>query len=173
VSTRYAHLESPLGRLLAVDHGCGLAGLYMPVHAGGPAVGAGWVEDEPAFADLREQLSAYFEGGLRRFDLVLDLRGTPFQRRVWAALDDIAFGATETYGELAARLGAPGASRAVGAANGHNPVSIVVPCHRVVGAGGRLTGYGGGLERKRWLLDHERRVAASKGHTLDLFLEHR
>lgn len=173
MSTRYAHLESPVGRLLAVDHGRGLAGLYMPVHSGAPAPEPGWVEDAPAFADLRAQLDAYFGGERRRFDLALDLRGTPFQLRVWAALQEIPFGATETYGALAARLGSPGASRAAGAANGHNPVSIVVPCHRVVGAGGRLTGYAGGLERKRWLLDHERRFAATPGNTLELFQEHR
>jgi methylated-DNA-[protein]-cysteine S-methyltransferase len=101
------------------------------------------------------QLDEYFEGRRTRFDLRLAMRGTPFQLRVWAALDDIPFGETISYGELARRVGAPGAARAVGLANGRNPVPIVVPCHRVIGANGTLTGYGGGLDRKRWLLGLE------------------
>ena len=112
-------------------------------------------------AVLREALMAFFEGDLDAITRVaVRTNGTEFQRRVWAALRSIPAGRTTTYGELAARIGAPTASRAVGLANGSNPIAIVVPCHRVIGAGGALTGYGGGLERKRWLLDHERRAGA-------------
>jgi O-6-methylguanine DNA methyltransferase len=102
-----------------------------------------------------EQLDQYFAGARRRFDLPLDLPGTPFQQRVWQALSEIPFGETLSYGQLAARIGKPGAARAVGLANNRNPISIIVPCHRVIGADGSLTGYGGGLDRKRWLLAHE------------------
>jgi methylated-DNA-[protein]-cysteine S-methyltransferase len=101
------------------------------------------------------QLAEYFAGARRTFNLPLALRGTPFQERVWKMLTEIGFGETWSYGELAKRIGNPQASRAVGLANGANPISIIVPCHRVIGANGTLTGYGGGLERKRWLLSHE------------------
>jgi len=113
------------------------------------------VRDEAPFAELIEQLERYFAGERVEFDIPLSLEGTPFQRRAWAALREIPYGETISYGEQAARLGSPGASRAVGLANGRNPIAIVVPCHRVIGADGRLTGYGGGLERKAWLLRHE------------------
>jgi methylated-DNA-[protein]-cysteine S-methyltransferase len=101
------------------------------------------------------QLAGYFDGRLTEFDVPLELDGTPFQRRVWDELQRIPFGERTSYGELARRLGRPGSARAVGLANGRNPVSIIVPCHRVVGSDGTLTGYGGGLHRKAWLLDHE------------------
>jgi methylated-DNA-[protein]-cysteine S-methyltransferase len=101
------------------------------------------------------QLTAYFAGELRDFDLPLAPVGTPFQERVWQALRDIPYGATTSYSALANRIGAPGAARAVGLANGRNPIAIIIPCHRVIGAGGTLVGYGGGLNRKRWLLDLE------------------
>jgi methylated-DNA-[protein]-cysteine S-methyltransferase len=116
---------------------------------------------EGPFTAVREQLDAYFAGELDTFDLDLDPHGTPFQRRVWDALLEIPFGETISYSELARRLGDPKLVRAVGLANGRNPISIVVPCHRVIGADGSLVGYGGGLERKRWLLDHEA-VAAGR-----------
>ena len=103
----------------------------------------------------REQLDTYFAGELERFDLPLDPQGTTFQRSVWDAVGAIPYGATATYSEVAAAVGSPSACRAVGAANGRNPLAIVIPCHRVVGSAGALTGYGGGLERKRWLLEHE------------------
>ena len=103
-----------------------------------------------------EQLEAYFAGSRQTFDVPLALAGTDFQRRVWEGLLEIPYGHTMSYGELARRVGRPGASRAVGLANGRNPVAIIVPCHRVIGANGTLTGYGGGLDRKVWLLDHER-----------------
>jgi methylated-DNA-[protein]-cysteine S-methyltransferase len=108
-------------------------------------------------ADATAQLDAYFAGDRIAFDLPLDLVGTPFQLQAWQALAELPYGTTVTYGEQARRLGRPNAFRAVGAANGRNPVPIVLPCHRVVGADGSLTGFGGGLDTKRWLLDHERR----------------
>jgi methylated-DNA-[protein]-cysteine S-methyltransferase len=154
-------LDSPVGPLTLVADGEALAGLYMagqrhrpPEESFGPR------DDGPeVFARAAEQLDAYFAGTLTAFDLPLRLAGTAFQRRVWAGLSRIPYGTVLSYGELAARLGSPGASRAVGLANGRNPVGIIVPCHRVVGASGSLTGYGGGLERKRFLLDHERGAA--------------
>ena len=105
--------------------------------------------------ETERQLDRYFEGTLTEFDLPLGPRGTPFQQQVWAALCDIPYGETISYGELARRVGRPGSARAVGAANGSNPISIIIPCHRVIGSDGRLTGYGGGIDRKAWLLDHE------------------
>src|SRR5205085_10571542 len=112
--------------------------------------------DDPPFAAAIAQLRAYFRGESTAFDVPLELRGTPFQRRVWASLCTIPYGETVTYGALAQRLGTPSAARAVGLANGRNPVGIIVPCHRVVGSDGSLTGYGGGLDRKRRLLEFER-----------------
>ncbi|MEW2624474.1 methylated-DNA--[protein]-cysteine S-methyltransferase [Streptomyces sp. NPDC048106] len=151
--------DSPYGHLtlVAADDGA-LCGLYMtgqrhrpPEESFGPR------DDSPrCFAAAREQLAAYFAGELREFTVELNLRGTPFQRSVWEQLSRIPYGETRTYGQLADALGSPGASRAVGLANGRNPVGIIVPCHRVVGTDGSLTGYGGGLDRKRRLLDFER-----------------
>jgi methylated-DNA-[protein]-cysteine S-methyltransferase len=118
-------------------------------------------DDDAILAAAREQLDAYFDMRLTRFDLPLEARGTEFQRRVWDSLRVIPFGETISYAELARRIESPKAVRAVGAANGRNPLMIVVPCHRVIGADGSLTGFGGGIERKRWLLDHERSVRVS------------
>lgn len=149
----YTHVESPIGNLLLRSDGEALTGLWM-----GPSDkerDPSWQRDDPWFAQVQIQLAAYFAGDRQDFDLPLVLRGTEFQERVWHALGTIPFGETISYGELADRIGAPKAVRAVGAAVGRNPISIIVPCHRVVGSDGRLTGYGGGLERKRWLLDHE------------------
>ncbi len=127
------------------------------------------LEDGAAPAAVTRALSAYFEGDLDALDDVpVATEGTPFQRDVWRALRTIPAGATMSYGGLAAQIGRPGASRAVGLANGSNPVSIVVPCHRVIGANGALTGYGGGLPRKRWLLDHERKYSSAVAPQLDL-----
>ena len=157
VTTTHALVDSPLGPLtLRADDGV-LTGLYLPEHRRGPAPGTLGPRDDAALPAVREQLAAYFAGERTAFDVPLELRGTAFQQRVWAALRAIPYGQTWTYGELAARIGAPAASRAVGLANGRNPVSIVVPCHRVVGASGSLTGYAGGVERKRALLDLEAR----------------
>jgi methylated-DNA-[protein]-cysteine S-methyltransferase len=132
----------------------------MCEYRGQPSRGpeASWQQDDSAFRAVREQLAAYFEGNLREFELPMEMPGTPFQRRVWEGLCAIPYGETVSYAELARRIGHAGASRAVGSANGRNPISIVVPCHRVIAADGTLGGYGGGLERKDWLLQHETTV---------------
>ncbi len=159
VPRRYTFLPSPIGELTVVGDGASLTGLYLgPEHRWAPPIGPDWVHtgsDDGPFAETSRQLERYFDGRLREFALPLAPTGTPFQLRVWAALAALPYGATATYGELAASLGAPSASRAVGLANGRNPISIIVPCHRVIGANGNLTGYGGGLDRKRTLLDLE------------------
>jgi methylated-DNA-[protein]-cysteine S-methyltransferase len=158
---RFTEMESPIGllRLRGTEHG--LTGLFMENHRHGPGASdhLDWQRDDAFFEEARRQLSHYFAGRRTTFDLAIDrdgLAGTPFQRRVWRELEKIPYGITISYGELAQRIGNPDAVRAVGLANGRNPISIVVPCHRVIGADGSLTGYGGGLERKRWLLDFER-----------------
>jgi methylated-DNA-[protein]-cysteine S-methyltransferase len=157
----YTEFSSPIGPLLAVAEGPLLRGLYMTGQKGAPSPNRDWQRADEAFVELRRQLQDYFAGRLRGFDLPLRLEGTPFQQRVWQELVRIPFGTTISYAQLAARIGKPGAARAVGHANGRNPISIIVPCHRVIGAGGDLTGYGGGLENKRWLLEFEREVADS------------
>jgi methylated-DNA-[protein]-cysteine S-methyltransferase len=148
-------IDSPLGRLRLVADGDALAGVYLPVQAV-PAAAEGRA---PVLALAAAQLAEYFAGERRDFDVPLAPRGTDFQRRVWRALTAIPFGETRSYGELARSLGTPSASRAVGAANGRNPISILVPCHRVIAGTGALTGYAGGLDAKRWLLAHESRGA--------------
>lgn len=153
--------HSPVGPLRLVRSEYGLQGLYFAQHRHAPALDPAWLSDDTGFDDVRAQLDAYFAGELREFDLPLDPVGTVWQHRVWTALRDIPYGRTWSYGELAARLGAPGSARAAGLANGRNPLSIIVPCHRVIGADGRLTGYGGGLARKEFLLGLEQRVAAA------------
>ena len=153
----YATIESPIGELLLTSDGESCTGIYMENQKDAPAFSADWRRDDDALGQAREQLQAYFEGELRDFELPMAAKGTPFQQRVWRALCDIPYGETISYGELARRIGQPTASRAVGLANGQNPLSIVVPCHRVIGANGSVTGYGGGLPRKRWLLAHESR----------------
>jgi methylated-DNA-[protein]-cysteine S-methyltransferase len=160
----WCHHPSPLGELLLVgergpDGSVLLRGLYLPEHRRGPAVQPEWRESEAAFTPARAELEAYFAGERTAFDLRLDVHGTGFQQQVWTELARIPFGETISYAELASRIGRPGAARAVGSAVARNPVSIVVPCHRVVGALGSLTGYAGGTERKAWLLEHERHVA--------------
>lgn len=151
-------VASPCGPLTLVAEDDVLCGLYMHEQRHRPASGT---FGPPGVGDLFEraaaQLTEYFAGQRRVFDLPLSCHGTPFQRSVWSALLEIPYGETVTYGELAQQLGKPAASRAVGLANGKNPISIIVPCHRVIGSTGSLTGYGGGLERKRYLLDFERR----------------
>jgi AraC family transcriptional regulator, regulatory protein of adaptative response / DNA-3-methyladenine glycosylase II len=154
--TVYTQHPSPIGNLLLVGEpdgdGVALRGLYMEEHRHGPAVDPAWVADDAPFAEVERQLDEYFAAGRREFDLELAPRGTAFQLAVWDQLRLIPAGETTTYGELARRVGRPAASRAVGAAVGRNPISIIVPCHRVVGSGGALTGYAGGLDRKRTLL---------------------
>jgi methylated-DNA-[protein]-cysteine S-methyltransferase len=166
---RRAHItvDSPVGPLTLVAADGALAGLYMNEQRHRPGEETfgepGPDEDSKLFAEVSKQLTQYFGGERTEFDLRLSLHGTPFQRRVWTALQDIPYGQTISYGELADRIGQPSASRAVGLSNGKNPIGIIVPCHRVVGADGSLTGYGGGIERKQYLLAHERRVS---GQTL-------
>lgn len=145
---------SPIGPLRLEARDGKLVGLYTgAVPADADAAGG---SDDPVLAATAQQLDEWFAGERREFDVPFELEGTPFQREVWTALCDIPFGETTSYGELAMRIGKPpSASRAVGAANGRNPISLIVPCHRVIGANGTLVGYGGGLERKRWLLDWE------------------
>jgi methylated-DNA-[protein]-cysteine S-methyltransferase len=152
---KYTIISSPVGDLLAARDDVGLVELQLPAgkHAQRPR--PGWERDDSAFDDVRTQLNEYFAGTRTEFDLPLHASGTPFQQKVWDALTRIPYGETASYGETAAAIGAPSASRAVGLANGQNPLPIIVPCHRVVGANGSLTGYGGGLETKRWLLAHE------------------
>ncbi len=155
--TTFSRFPSPLGELVLAASDTALTGVYFPTRK----EETGWVKDDgrgPASAVLartRQQLTEYFARTRTTFDLPLDPEGTAFQRRVWDLLRAIPYGATTSYGELARRLGDPAATRAVGAANGQNPIPIIVPCHRVVGARGELTGFGGGLDRKRWLLEHE------------------
>ena len=149
-------IDSPVGPLTLAGRNGRLRHLRMVDQTYEPSRD-GWEDDESSFDDVAAQLDAYFAGELLDFELDLDLIGTEFQRRVWSALLAIPYGETRTYGEIARHIGAPvGASRAVGLANGHNPIGIIVPCHRVIGANGSLTGYGGGLDRKKQLLDMER-----------------
>ncbi|MFG3043743.1 methylated-DNA--[protein]-cysteine S-methyltransferase [Streptomyces sp. NPDC048241] len=152
-------IDSPYGPLtLVADADDALCGLYMTEQRHRPADDTFGPRDDSlrVFAETQEQLAAYFAGEIQRFTVRLGLHGTPFQRRVWDQLNEIPYGETRSYGQLALALDAPGASRAVGLANGRNPVGIIVPCHRVVGSDGSLTGYGGGLDRKRRLLAFER-----------------
>ncbi|HEX4219029.1 MAG TPA: methylated-DNA--[protein]-cysteine S-methyltransferase, partial [Acidimicrobiales bacterium] len=133
-----------------------LCGLYMDGQRHRPAAEAIGAPDLTGFADVTDQLYGYFDGSRARFEVPMSFVGTEFQQRVWSALCDIPYGHTVSYGQLAEAIGNPAASRAVGLANGRNPIGIIVPCHRVVGSTGHLTGYGGGLERKQFLLDFER-----------------
>lgn len=151
----YTTLPSPVGTLILTASGKGLCGLWIEGEKHSPAIPPEWVPDPAPFADAIRQLEEYFAGTRREFALPLDAEGTPFQQEAWAALRRIPYGATRSYQEQAAAIGRPGAVRAVGTANGRNPISIIVPCHRVIGANGSLTGYGGGLAAKRWLLQHE------------------
>ena len=160
----YCHYSSPVGELLLTSSDGMLTGLYMALHRNGPAPRPKpeWDRDDPALRLAREQLKAFFAGKLRVFELPLRMIGTPFQKQVWEALLTIPYGTTISYAELARRIARPEAPRAVGAANGRNPIGIIVPCHRVIGANGTLTGYGGGLDRKEWLISHEANVLGSQ-----------
>ncbi|MFI6497074.1 methylated-DNA--[protein]-cysteine S-methyltransferase [Nonomuraea typhae] len=150
-------IDSPVGPLTLVALDGLLTGVYMREQRYRPPQEFFGHPDPEPFGEVTAQLGAYFAGTLKEFDLPMNLVGTPFQKEVWAALQQVPFGETLTYGGLAERLGRPpSAARAVGSANGHNPVSIIIPCHRLVGANGDLTGYGGGLPVKRYLLDLER-----------------
>ncbi len=153
----YRTIDSPIGPLALAGRGRVLTNLRMLNQTYEPDR-SDWVRDDGAFPDAVDQLEAYFAGDRTDFDLELRLIGSEFQRRVWQALLTIPYGETRSYGEIAQQIGATGAARAVGLANGHNPIAIIVPCHRVIGANGSLTGYGGGLDRKRSLLDMEKGV---------------
>ena len=154
----YTTMRTPVGGLLLTGTGTALAGVWFTPHRGGavdPTRDPTLRPDDGRLDAAVEQLGEYFAGRRDAFELELAVGGTPFQRRVWAALAEIPYGTTISYATLARRVGSPDAVRAVGLANGRNPISIVVPCHRVIGSDGSLTGYGGGLERKRRLLDLE------------------
>ena len=157
----FCYVDSPIGRLMLTSDGTALTGLYMNLYRNKPSklpgLGDDWIQNatiDPLPAAAR-QLKEYFAGKRREFDLPLRMEGTEFQQRVWRELTKIPFGETRSYGQLAKRLNNPNGSRAVGLANGRNPIAIIVPCHRVIGADGSLTGFGGGLDRKEWLLTHE------------------
>lgn len=152
----YRSLESPIGELILVERDGALAGLYMVEHHPAPDPESFGERDDAALPEVARQLDEYFAGERTSFDLPLAPRGTDFQQKVWAALRTIPYGKTWSYGHLAEAIGQPGAARAVGLANGRNPIGIVVPCHRVVGSSGKLTGYAGGVERKSYLLALER-----------------
>ena len=158
----YSELDSPIGTLLLRGTSTAVTHLHMQRQRYRSKLPADVAYDDEVFRDARSQLRAYFDGTLQRFDFPLAPEGTDFQTLVWRALLEIPFGATESYGSLAKRIGHVGAARAVGLANGHNPIGIVIPCHRVIGADGSLTGYGGGIERKQWLLEHERRYSSQR-----------
>lgn len=151
----YTTIDSPIGELLLLGDGDSLRGLYMQDGRRPIRISRDWTPEAAPFADAIGQLREYFEGARTTFEIPLVMDGPPFERQVWRALRDIPYGRTESYGELAARIGDRSAARAVGVANGRNPIAVIVPCHRVIGADGSLTGYGGGLERKRLLLDLE------------------
>jgi methylated-DNA-[protein]-cysteine S-methyltransferase len=154
-------LDTPIGELTLVATDRGLCAVLWPGEQRRIDIGDTDTESTPVLTAAVGQLGEYFAGERTVFDLPLDPQGTPFQQQAWSVLRTIPFGATITYGEQARALGDPNKARAVGAANGRNPISIVVPCHRVVGSTGALTGFAGGLDTKAWLLDHERRVLAT------------
>lgn len=156
----YSVVASPIGALTLTGTGRALIGCWFEMKADGTDRTLGLERDDRAFADVTEQLAAYFGGRLRRFDLPLCPEGTKFQQNVWMQLRAIPYGETRSYGQIAEALGSPGASRAVGLANGRNPLPIIVPCHRVIGADGSLTGFAGGMDRKRFLLDLENGVGS-------------
>ncbi|EFG74850.1 6-O-methylguanine DNA methyltransferase, DNA binding domain protein [Mycobacterium parascrofulaceum ATCC BAA-614] len=163
----YRTIDSPIGPLTLAGQDSVLTMLRMVDQTYEPSR-TGWTLNPAAFHAATEQLGAYFAGELTEFDFEFELRGSEFQRRVWRALQTIPYGETRSYGEIAEQIGAAGSARAVGLANGHNPIAIVVPCHRVIGANGSLTGYGGGLDRKRTLLALERKRASANA-ALTLF----
>ncbi len=153
--TVYTTIDSPIGELLLTGDGAALTRLHMQDAPRPIAPSPEWRREDGAFATAVRQLSEYFAGERREFDLPLALHGNDFELRVWAALLEIPYGETASYGEIARTIGAPSAARAVGLSNGRNPIALIVPCHRVIGSDGSLTGYGGGLPRKRYLLDLE------------------
>ena len=159
----YERMPSPIGELLLVGDGERLNAVHLQAGRYPQPVADGWRPGDGALADARDQLERYFDGRLTEFDLDLAPEGTEFQRRVWHELERIPYGETACYAELAERIGRPGAARAVGAANGRNPIAVVVPCHRVIGADGALTGYAGGIDAKWLLLELEASTTVGDG----------
>jgi len=153
----YTTIESPVGPLLLAGNAVGLCYISFADKKRAVKLHRDWTESQKPFAEVIRQLRAYFRGDLKEFDVPLNMAGTPFQLRVWESLREIPYGETTSYGELARRIGKPEAVRAVGTANGSNPIPIIVPCHRVIGSDGSLTGYGGGLSVKEKLLALESR----------------
>ena len=153
----YCYFESPLGKLLLTGNKL-LESLHFPIGKTKVEPEKDWIYNEKIFLKAIDQLDAYFKGELTKFDIELNIQGTDFQKKVWQELVKIPYGETLSYGELAKRIGNPKASRAVGMANGKNPISIIVPCHRFIGKNGSLTGFGGGLDAKKTLLDLEKRI---------------
>ena len=164
MTTFHTTFESPVGPLLLMSDGTSLTGLHTDNDKHRPAIQRDWIRDASAtpFAQTIAQLQAYFDGALTDFELPIAPQGTQFQMTVWRELCNIRFGETISYAELARRIGRPTASRAVGHSNARNPISIIVPCHRVIGSDGKLTGYAGGMPAKRWLLDHEAKIVAAR-----------
>ena len=159
----FSYAETPIGDLLVANNEEGVLAEIRFAHNGRPAdAPKSWSRNDRALSSAVAQLREYFAGELRDFDVPLAFSGTEFQERVWVRLRGIPYGQTTTYGAIARAIGHPDAVRAVGAANGVNPIPIVVPCHRVIGSNGALTGFGGGISVKRWLLDHEARVAGQR-----------
>jgi len=157
MSVAWTHFDSPVGRLMLASDGAGLRQINFAQNGQLASPELDWTEDPTSLREVVRQLHAYFAGKIEQFDLTLAPEGTEFQRRVWDELQTIPYGVTISYGDLARRIGNPNASRAVGLANGSNPIPIVIPCHRVIGSNGKLTGYGGGLPIKEKLLALERR----------------
>lgn len=157
----WATIDSPVGEILVIGDGEAVTHLYMTGEGGHGRDERPGRNDPAALADALEQLEQYFAGERTEFDLPLRPQGTEFQRSVWHALEQIPYGETRSYGQIAAAVGRPKAARAVGMANNRNPISVFIPCHRVVGADGALVGYGGGMSRKVWLLDHEAERSAN------------
>lgn len=170
MTIHYETLASPIGELMLIGSEATLGAIRFESGDGARNAEAGWIRGGAALTETARQLADYFGGARTAFDLPLAPEGTPFMKRVWKELERIPFGTTISYGELARRIGDPGASRAVGAANGKNPIPIVVPCHRVIGADGSMTGFAGGLDIKRSLLRHEG-AAATGQSTQTTFLE--
>ena len=161
--TYYTHMDTQIGTLLVAGDDDGVRVIGFPSGKGARTPEAGWVENPGPLREATRQLTAYFAGALTEFDLPLAPEGTPFQLTVWNALREIPYGETRSYGDIAAHIGKPSASRAVGAANGRNPLPIVIPCHRVIGSTGKLTGFGGGLDVKETLLALEQQHTTRPG----------
>ena len=152
----YSSLKSPIGEVIVTSDEIGIRSIYSPTHETLISPLEKAKRDKSKLLDATDQLRAYFAGELQEFSLALNPQGTPFFKQVWKHLKTISYGTTMSYGELAKQIGKPTASRAVGMANGRNPISFIIPCHRVIGQNGSLTGYGGGLKLKRWLLEFEK-----------------